>query len=66
MPQIRTNTRRFPRSGAIFGQALTWLEAALRERHEALLYLKVYPLLDPMRDEPRFKAIERALKVPPQ
>jgi hypothetical protein len=45
-------------------KALTSLEAALRARHVALEYLKTWPLMDPLRNEPRFQAIERALKFP--
>jgi TolB-like protein/Flp pilus assembly protein TadD len=45
-------------------QALTTLETALRLRDPGLEYLKTDPLLDPLRQEPRFKAIERELKFP--
>jgi TolB-like protein len=45
-------------------EALTWLEMALRLRDPQLISLKTDPLLDPLRQEPRFKAIERALKFP--
>jgi hypothetical protein len=45
-------------------KALSSLEAALRIRHVALEYLKTHPLFDPLRKEPRFQAIERALKFP--
>ena len=44
--------------------ALEWLETALRLRDPGLEYLKTDPLLDPMRKEPRFQAIERELKFP--
>ena len=45
-------------------QALEWLETALRLRDPGLEYLKTDPLLDPLRQEPRFQAIERELKFP--
>ena len=45
-------------------KALSSLETALRIRHVALEYLKTSPLFDPLREEPRFQAIERALKFP--
>jgi tetratricopeptide (TPR) repeat protein len=45
-------------------KALDWLEAALRLRDAALEQIKTDPLLDPLRKEPRFQAIERALKFP--
>jgi tetratricopeptide (TPR) repeat protein len=46
-------------------EALTWLETALQLRDGDLAYLKTDPLLDPLRQEPRFKAIERELRFPP-
>ena len=45
-------------------KALEWLETALRLRDPGLENLKTDPLLDPLRKEPRFKAIERELKFP--
>ena len=44
--------------------ALDRLETALRLHNLNLQQLKVDPLLDPLRDEPRFQAIERELKFP--
>ena len=44
--------------------ALDWLEKALRLRDPGLATLRTDPLLDPLRNEPRFQAIERALKFP--
>jgi hypothetical protein len=40
------------------------VEAALRDREWDLRFLRVDPLIDPLRNEPRFRAIERALKFP--
>jgi serine/threonine-protein kinase len=45
-------------------QALEWLEKALQLRDEALQVLKTDPYVDPLRKEPRFQAVERALKFP--
>ena len=45
-------------------QALEWLEKALQLRDEGLQILKTDPLMDPLRNEPRFQAVERALKFP--
>jgi tetratricopeptide (TPR) repeat protein len=45
-------------------QALEWLETALRLRDPGLEYLKTDPLLDPLRQEQRFQAIESELKFP--
>jgi TolB-like protein len=45
-------------------KALEWLETALRLRDSGLENLKNDPLIDPLRKEPRFQAIERELKFP--
>ena len=45
-------------------KALEWLDTAMRLRDPGLELLKTDPLFDPLRDEPRFQAIERALKFP--
>jgi serine/threonine-protein kinase len=45
-------------------KALSWLETALRLGDGELYQVKAEPLLDPLRKEPRFQAIERALKFP--
>jgi TolB-like protein/tetratricopeptide (TPR) repeat protein len=44
--------------------ALDWLEKAMRLRDPGLVYTKTDPLLDPLRKEPRFQAIERELRFP--
>jgi serine/threonine-protein kinase len=46
------------------GKALEWLETAYRVRSSELETLKTDPAFDPLRSEPRFQAIERALKFP--
>jgi len=45
-------------------KALEILDTALRLQDPGLEYLKTDPLLDPLRKEPRFQAIERGLKFP--
>jgi TolB-like protein len=45
-------------------KALESLEKAVPGREPDLRYLKVDPFLDPIRNEPRYKAVERALKFP--
>jgi TolB-like protein/predicted Zn-dependent protease len=45
-------------------KALDALDVALRLRDPGLQFLKVDSLLDPLRHEPRFQAVERALKFP--
>jgi hypothetical protein len=47
-------------------KSLEWLEAAVRLRDGGLELLKTDPLLDPLRNEARFRAIERALQFPSQ
>jgi TolB-like protein len=44
--------------------ALDWLEKAVQLRDPGSEYTKTDPLLDPLRKEPRFQAIERQLKFP--
>jgi adenylate cyclase len=46
-------------------QALQWLSKAERVHDSGMTYLKVYWQLDPIRDEPQFKAIEARMKFPP-
>jgi TolB-like protein/DNA-binding winged helix-turn-helix (wHTH) protein/Tfp pilus assembly protein PilF len=45
-------------------KALDWLATAMRQRDPGLVILKTDPLMDPLRMEPRFQAIERELKFP--
>jgi TolB-like protein/Tfp pilus assembly protein PilF len=45
-------------------KALESLDTAVRLRDSSLTNLKTDPLLDPLRKEPRFQAIERELKFP--
>jgi hypothetical protein len=45
-------------------KALEWLDTAMRLRDSGLVELKTDPLLEPLRKEPRFQAIERELKFP--
>jgi TolB-like protein/Flp pilus assembly protein TadD len=45
-------------------QALNWLERAYEEKEPWLFWLKVHPMVDPLRGEPRFQAVLR--KVYPQ
>ena len=40
-------------------QALKWFEKALSERSTALVWLKVDPVYDPLRSEPRFRTLLR-------
>jgi TolB-like protein/DNA-binding winged helix-turn-helix (wHTH) protein len=38
-------------------QAFTWLEKSYQDRSEHMLYLKAEPLVDPLRDDPRFGSL---------
>jgi hypothetical protein len=45
-------------------KALEWLEIAMKLRDPGLIFLKTDAFLDPVRNEPRFQAIERQLRFP--
>ena len=45
-------------------KALEWLDTAMRLRDPGLRELKTDPLMDPVRQEPRFQAVMKALKFP--
>jgi TolB-like protein/tetratricopeptide (TPR) repeat protein len=45
-------------------KSLEWLETSLRLRDPGLVDLKTDPLMDPLRQEPRFQAAMRELKFP--
>jgi len=42
-------------------QAFTWLDKAYQDRSAPLLWLKVEPLFDPLRDDPRFQDLLRRI-----
>jgi TolB-like protein/cytochrome c-type biogenesis protein CcmH/NrfG len=46
-------------------QALTWLERAYEEQDPSLFFLKMLPLLDPLRSEPRFQALMHRVNFSP-
>jgi len=43
-------------------QALDWLELSFEERDPMMPYLSADPILDPLRDDPRFQALRRRLR----
>jgi serine/threonine protein kinase/tetratricopeptide (TPR) repeat protein len=43
-------------------RALDWVEAAVDDRRGWAAYLRVHPVLDPLRDEPRFAALVQRMK----
>ena len=45
-------------------KALEWLDTAMRLGDPGLIILKIDPLMDPLRKEPRFQAVMRELKFP--
>jgi tetratricopeptide (TPR) repeat protein len=45
-------------------QALAELEKAYQARDPGLSYIRVNPFLDPIRNQPRFKAVEARLNFP--
>jgi TolB-like protein/DNA-binding winged helix-turn-helix (wHTH) protein len=70
LAKLRGASRWAYRCAAIYAQwgntsqALESLESAWRLRDPELRWLKADPLMDPIRKEPRFQVIERALKFP--
>jgi len=44
-------------------RALAWLRKCARERSPGLVFLKVEPMLDPVRSDPQFKALLRDLRI---
>jgi TolB-like protein/DNA-binding winged helix-turn-helix (wHTH) protein len=46
-------------------RAFRWLKRAYRDRNDALIYLKVLPLFDPLRDDPRYSAMLRQVGFTP-
>ena len=45
-------------------KALEWLDTTVRLRDPGLHFLKTDPLMDPLRNEPRFPAVMRGIEVP--
>jgi hypothetical protein len=45
-------------------QALDWLEKAYGDHSNAIVFLKVDPQLDTLRDSPRFHELQRKLRLP--
>jgi tetratricopeptide (TPR) repeat protein len=54
----------YHRLGRHDAAALEWLEKARHLGDPGLIYLKTDPLIDPLRNEPRFQTVMRELKFP--
>ena len=44
-------------------EALEWLEIAYAEHDQTLVWLKVHPRLDPIRNDPRYHDLLRRMKL---
>ena len=42
-------------------QAIEWLRKGLQERSYWMVFLKMDPVWDPIRDDPRFRELEKVL-----
>jgi len=47
-----------------YDQAFFWLEEAYKEQSNLLQFLKVHPIFDPIRDDPRFADLVRRVGLP--
>ncbi len=45
-------------------RAMEWLARAFDERSQIVLHLKVHPFFDPLRNDPRFAALQRRINFP--
>jgi hypothetical protein len=45
-------------------EALKWLEKAHQERNWGMLFLRIWPLWDPLRPDPRFDDLVQQMKFP--
>ncbi len=46
-------------------QTFAWSDKAVQDRSAFLIWLKVEPLFDPLRDDPRFQDLLRRIGLPP-
>jgi Tfp pilus assembly protein PilF len=46
-------------------QTISWLKKGYEERNDDLVYMKIEPVLDPMRSDPRFQDLIRGVDFPP-
>jgi serine/threonine protein kinase/Tfp pilus assembly protein PilF len=46
-------------------QTIFWLTKGYQDRNDDMVYMKIEPVLDPMRSDPRFQALIRGIDFPP-
>jgi serine/threonine-protein kinase len=46
-------------------QTIFWLKKGYEERNEDMIYMKIEPVLDPIRSDPRFQELIRSVGFPP-
>jgi serine/threonine-protein kinase len=46
-------------------QTIAWLRKGYEERNDDMVYMKIEPVLDPMRADPRFQDLIRGVDFPP-
>jgi tetratricopeptide (TPR) repeat protein len=68
-PKVRQKTGYVPPGSFVIAyiglgdneQAFAWLEKAYKERSNLLQFVKVHPLFDPLRNDPRFEDLVRRI-----
>jgi hypothetical protein len=45
-------------------EARRWLERAYAQKEPSLFYIKAYPALNPLKADPRFKALLKKMNLP--
>jgi hypothetical protein len=45
-------------------QTIFWLKRGYEERNEEMIYMKIEPVLDPIRSDPRFQELIRSVGFP--
>lgn len=49
-----------------YDQAFEWLERGFEERDPNMIYIKLFPVFEPLRNDPRFKDLLRWMNLPEQ
>ena len=45
-------------------QTISWLKKGYEERNDDMIYMKIEPVLDPVRSDPRFQDLIRRIDFP--